>query len=160
MYESRIDLSEGTRKKVARFLNERLADAIDLGAQTKHAHWNVKGASFIALHELFDKVAENVEEHVDELAERITALGGTAYGTIATAARTTTLRPYPEEITEGMAHVDALSAALADFGKKIRKGIDQTGEWGDADTADLLTGISRDVDKYLWFLEAHLQAKA
>jgi starvation-inducible DNA-binding protein len=159
MYDTKIDLSEGTREKVAKLLNERLADAIDLGAQTKHAHWNVKGPNFIALHELFDKVAENVEEHIDELAERITTLGGTAYGTIATAARTTSLKPYPEDIVEGLAHVDALSGALADFGRKVRKGIEETGNWGDADTADLLTGISRDVDKYLWFLEAHLQAR-
>ena len=159
MHDTKNDLSEGTRKKVAGYLNERLADAIDLGAQTKHAHWNVKGPHFIALHELFDKVAESVEDHVDDLAERITALGGTAYGTLKSAARSTSLKPYPEDITDGMAHVDALSSALAEFGKKVRKGIDQTGKWGDSDTADLLTGVSRDVDKYLWFLEAHLQAK-
>jgi starvation-inducible DNA-binding protein len=159
MHDTKNDLAEGTRSRVAKLLNERLADAIDLGAQTKHAHWNVKGPSFIALHELFDKVAENVEEHIDDIAERITALGGTAYGTIAAVARTTTLKPYPEDITEGLQHVEALSTVLADYGKKIRKGIDQTGKLGDADSADLLTGISRDVDKYLWFLEAHLQAK-
>jgi starvation-inducible DNA-binding protein len=159
MYDTRIDLPGGVRAKVAKFLNERLADAIDLGAQTKHAHWNVKGPSFIALHELFDKVAENVEDHIDELAERITTLGGTAHGTIATAARESSLKPYPEDITEGMAHVAALSGALAQFGRAVRKGIDQTAKWGDADTADLLTGISRDTDKYLWFLEAHLQAR-
>jgi starvation-inducible DNA-binding protein len=159
MYETKNDLSNGTRKKVADFLNERLADAIDLGAQTKHAHWNVKGPHFIALHELFDKVAETVEDHIDDIAERITSLGGTAYGTIRAVGKATSLKPYPEEITEGMDHVEALSSALADFGKKVRRGIDQTGKWGDADTADLLTGISRDVDKYLWFLEAHLQAK-
>jgi starvation-inducible DNA-binding protein len=160
MYETKNDLSNGTRKKVADFLNERLADAIDLGAQTKHAHWNVKGPNFIALHELFDKVAETVEDQIDELAERITSLGGTAYGTVRAAARGTSLKPYPEEITDGMDHVEALSSALADFGKKVRRGIDQTGKWGDADTADLLTGISRDIDKYLWFLEAHLQGEA
>jgi starvation-inducible DNA-binding protein len=159
MYDTKIDLSAGTRTKVTRYLNERLADAIDLGAQTKHAHWNVKGPNFIALHELFDKVAETVEDQIDDLAERITALGGTAHGTLASAARNTSLKPYPEDIVEGVAHVEALSAALADFGKKVRKGIDTTGDWGDADTADLLTGISRDIDKYLWFLEAHLQAK-
>ncbi len=159
MYDTKLDLSEETRTKVANYLNERLADAIDLGAQTKHAHWNVKGPNFIALHELFDKVAENVADHIDELAERITTLGGTAYGTLAAAARSTSLEPYPEEITEGLAHVEALSASLADFGKKVRRGIQQTGDWGDADTADLLTGISRDADKYVWFLEAHLQAK-
>ena len=159
MYDTKIDLSAGTRKKVAEYLNERLADAIDLGAQTKHAHWNVKGPNFIALHELFDKVAESVEDHIDDIAERITTLGGTAYGTIAAAAKATSLKPYPEDISEGMGHVDALSSSLAEFGKKVRKGIEQTGKWGDADSADLLTGISRDVDKYLWFLEAHLQAK-
>jgi starvation-inducible DNA-binding protein len=159
MYDTKIDLSEGTRRKVSRYLNERLADAIDLGAQTKHAHWNVKGPYFIALHELFDKVAETVEDQIDDIAERITTLGGTAHGTIASAAKNTSLKPYPEDITDGMAHVEALSSALAEFGKKVRKGIEQTGDWGDADTADLLTGVSRDVDKYLWFLEAHLQAK-
>jgi starvation-inducible DNA-binding protein len=159
MYDTKIDLGDGTRKRVTELLNQRLADAIDLGTRTKHAHWNVKGPNFIALHELFDKVAEAVEDHIDELAERITALGGTAYGTLPAAARETSLKPYPEDITEGMQHVEALSASLADFGKKVRKGIDQTGKWDDADTADLLTGISREIDKYLWFLEAHLQAK-
>ena len=158
MYETKNDLSEGSRRKVAKYLNERLADAIDLGAQTKHAHWNVKGPHFIALHELFDKVAESVEDHIDDIAERITQLGGTAHGTLKAAARDSSLKPYPEDITDGMAHVDALSSALADFGKKVRKGIEITGKWDDADTADLFTGISRDVDKYLWFLEAHLQA--
>jgi starvation-inducible DNA-binding protein len=159
MHDTKNDLPERTRSKVAKLLNERLADAIDLGTQTKHAHWNVKGPNFIALHELFDKVAQSVEDHVDDIAERITSLGATAHGTLAAAARATSLDKYPEEIVEGLQHVEALSAALADFGKKVRKGIDQTDKLGDADSADLLTGISRDVDKYLWFLEAHLQAK-
>ena len=159
MFDTRNDLPANTRTKVIELLNARLADAIDLGAQTKHAHWNVKGPNFIALHELFDKVAESVEEHVDTLAERVTALGGTARGTLTTVARSTSLRPYPEDISEGLAHVDALSAALADFGAKVRTGIDAAARLGDADTADLFTGISRDSDKYLWFLEAHLHAK-
>ena len=159
MHDTKNDLPERTRNRVARLLNERLADAIDLGTQTKHAHWNVKGPNFIALHELFDKVAETVEDHIDDIAERITALGGTAYGTLAAAARATSLDKYPEDIAEGVQHVEALSAALAQFGKKVRKDIDQSGKLGDADTADLFTGISREIDKYLWFLEAHLQAK-
>jgi starvation-inducible DNA-binding protein len=72
--------------------------------------------------------------------------------------RSTGLSPYPENIVEGLQHVEALAAALAQFGKKVRKGIDDAGKQGDADTADLYTGISREVDKYLWFLEAHLQS--
>jgi starvation-inducible DNA-binding protein len=158
MHDTRNDLPARTRAKVIESLNARLAEAIDLGAQAKHAHWNVKGPNFIALHELFDKVAESVEEHIDELAERITALGGTAYGTIAAVARSSALEPYPENIVEGLEHVDALAAALAQFGKKIRKGIEEAGKQGDADTSDLYTGISRETDKYLWFLEAHLQS--
>jgi starvation-inducible DNA-binding protein len=159
MFDTRNDLPPGIRTKVIEVLNARLADAIDLGTQTKHAHWNVKGPSFIALHELFDKVAESVEEHIDTIAERVTALGGTARGTLASVARTTSLKPYPEDISEGLAHVDALSAALADFGAKVRAAIATTAELGDADTSDLFTGVSRENDKYLWFLEAHLHAK-
>jgi starvation-inducible DNA-binding protein len=140
-------------------LNSRLADAIDLGTQAKQAHWNVKGPNFIALHELFDQIAEHIEDHVDTLAERITALGGTADGTIAAVSRTSSLPPYPTDITEGIQHVDALSSAVANFGAKVRKGIDEATQAGDADTADLFTGISREIDKDLWFLEAHLHAK-
>ena len=159
MFDTRNDLPANVRVEVTELLNARLADAIDLGAQSKYAHWNVKGPNFIALHELFDKVAESVEDQIDTLAERITALGGRAHGTIATVARNSTLKPYPEEIAEGLAHVDALSAALADYAAKIRAGIETADRLGDADTADLFTGISRETDKYLWFLEAHLHAK-
>jgi starvation-inducible DNA-binding protein len=156
MYDTRNDLSVRVRTNTVEILNARLADAIDLGLQVKHAHWNVKGPHFISLHELFDQIAENVEEHVDAIAERITALGGTAYGTLGTVARGTSLAAYPAETTDGLAHVAALAGVLADFGKKARKAIGETDDLGDADTADLFTQVSRDVDKYLWFLEAHL----
>jgi starvation-inducible DNA-binding protein len=159
MYDTKNDLPVSVRGKVVELLNGRLADAIDLGTQAKHAHWNVKGPNFIALHELFDSVAEHVEDHVDTLAERITALGGTAHGTIAAVSRTTSLKTYPEDIAEGLQHVEALSSALADFGAKVRKGIDEAARLGDADTSDLFTGVSREIDKDLWFLEAHLHAK-
>jgi len=159
MYKTKNDLPESVRIKVIELLADRLADAIDLNAQTKHAHWNVKGPHFIALHELFDQVAENIEEHVDTIAERITSLGGTAHGTVHAVTQRSSLKPYPEEITDGVDHVEALSSALADFGSKARKCIEQSAQLGDADSSDLFTGVSRDVDKYLWFLEAHLQAK-
>ena len=159
MYKTKNDLPEAVRAKAIELLGQRLADAIDLNTQTKHAHWNVKGPHFIALHELFDQIAENIEEHVDTIAERITSLGGTARGTVAAVSKQTSLKPYPEEITDGIAHVEALSSALADFGAKARKAIETAAQLGDADTSDLFTGVSRDVDKYLWFLEAHLQAQ-
>ncbi len=157
LHTTKIDISKDKREKAVEILNQRLADAADLRSQSKQAHWNVKGMNFIALHELFDRVATDLEPHIDDIAERITTLGGTALGTVRVAAQNSTLAEYPLEITDGAAHVDALSTALADFGKKVRADIDATDELGDADTADLLTGISRSVDKLLWFVEAHLQ---
>src|SRR5215469_3659532 len=142
MFDTRNDLPANVRVEVTELLNARLADAIDLGAQSKYAHWNVKGPNFIALHELFDKVAEAVEDQIDTIAERVTALGGVAHGTLQAATRTTSLKPYPDDIVEGLAHVDALSGSLAAFGGKVRAAINSAAELGDADTSDLFTGIS------------------
>jgi starvation-inducible DNA-binding protein len=158
LHETKIDLAKGKREKLIGILNQSLADAVDLKSQAKQAHWNVKGPNFIALHELFDRVATELDTHVDDLAERITTLGGVAMGTVRISAEKSSLAEYPHEISDGTAHVDALSTALSDFGKKARKNIDTTDEIGDKDTADLYTGISRNVDKLLWFVEAHNQA--
>jgi starvation-inducible DNA-binding protein len=159
MFETKNDLPEATRSKVVELLNARLADCIDLQTQTKQAHWNVKGPNFIALHELFDKVNEDVEDYVDEIAERAVQLGGVAEGTARTAARRSALAEYPASAVDGRSHVEALSSALAAFGTAARKGIDQANELGDLDTADLFTEVSRGIDKWLWFVEAHLQAE-
>ena len=158
LHNTKIDLSNDAREKLIALLNNRLADASDLKSQAKQAHWNVKGMSFIALHELFDDIATAVEAHIDLIAERVTTLGGTAMGTVRLAAENSSLSEYPHEITDGAAHVDALSTALADFGKVIRKGIDEATDLGDQDTADIFTEISREIDKQLWFVEAHIQA--
>ena len=160
MYKTKIDLPEKLRRNVISILNDRLAHAIDLQSQVKQAHWNVKGPNFIALHELFDKISDLVLEQIDEIAERITALGGTAEGTVAVAAKRSKLKNYPLSITAGKDHLFYLSTQLAVWAKAARTAIEDTDKLGDADTADLFTGISRDVDKYLWFLEAHLQEKA
>jgi starvation-inducible DNA-binding protein len=158
LHNTKIDITKGKREQIIGLLNARLADAIDLQSQVKQAHWNVKGMHFIALHELFDQVSTAVLTHIDDLAERVTTLGGTALGTVRVAAENSTLSQYPLEITDGEAHVEALSTALASFGKAIRKNIDDVDELGDKDTADLFTGISREIDKLLWFVEAHAQA--
>jgi starvation-inducible DNA-binding protein len=160
MYKTKIDLPEKLRRNVITILNERLAEAIDLQSQVKQAHWNVKGPNFIALHELFDKISGVVLDQIDDIAERVTSLGGTAEGTVAVAAKRSKLKNYPLSITAGKDHLFYLSTQIAAFGKTVRASIDETATLGDADTADLFTGISRDLDKYLWFLEAHLQDKA
>ncbi|HEV2692998.1 MAG TPA: DNA starvation/stationary phase protection protein Dps [Verrucomicrobiae bacterium] len=158
-YKTKNDLSEKTRGAMIELLNQELANVIDLSLQTKQAHWNVKGPHFIALHELFDDINEDVASYVDEVAERAVQLGGIAKGTIGAVATATKLPSYPLTISDGIAHVEALSEVLAVFGRGVRKAIDTASQAGDADTADLFTEISRGIDKWLWFVEAHLQAK-
>lgn len=157
LHRTKIDIGAENRETLVEILNARLADAVDLQSQAKQAHWNVKGMNFIALHELFDQVATEVTGHVDTMAERITTLGGTALGTVRVAAQKSALSEYPLEITDGDAHVEALSSALAEFGKRVRQNIDEANDLGDADTGDIFTEVSRGIDKMLWFVEAHLQ---
>jgi starvation-inducible DNA-binding protein len=159
MHATRNDLPAATREKVIALLNQNLADTIDLGLQAKQAHWNVKGPSFIALHKLFDDVAQAAAEGIDEIAERVTALGGIAEGTLQTVAKRSRVAAYPTDISKGLDHVAKLADALAAVGKNARAAIDESDKLGDKDTADLFTGISRELDKMLWFVEAHLQAK-
>src|SRR4051812_43422420 len=85
-FPTRNSLPAETRAKSVSLLNQHLADLFDLMSQTKFAHWNVKGSDFYQLHKLFDELAEVVEGHVDEVAERVTALGGVATGTARQAA--------------------------------------------------------------------------
>lgn len=155
--QTKNDLPEGTRRKASDLLNQNLADAVDLHFQAKQAHWNVKGPNFFSLHELFDKVAEELEGFADEIAERAVALGGVAQGTVRVAAKSSRLNEYPLDISAGSKHVEALSNALTVFGKSVRAAIDTAEEAGDADTADLFTEVSRGIDKVLWFVEAHAQ---
>lgn len=156
MIESRHDLPKAKRTKLCALLNERLRDSIKLGLCAKQAHWNVKGVNFIALHKLFDEVYAAAEGFVDEIAERITALGGLADGSVAALAKSD-VPDHPTKAVDWKAHVNALADELAAYGKLVRQDIDNTDELGDKGTADLFTGISRDVDKFLWFVEAHVQ---
>jgi starvation-inducible DNA-binding protein len=156
-FSTRNDLATETRVKAVALLNQHLADTFDLMSQTKFAHWNVKGPTFIALHKLFDELAETLEEHVDEIAERTTALGGVARGTARQAAATSRVAEFPAGTHKGQDVVAALADRFAALGKSVRAAIDQADDLGDKDTADLFTQVSRALDQALYFLEAHLQ---
>jgi len=158
LHSTRIDLPLDVRVHVIDTLNATLACTLDLKTQVKQAHWNVKGMDFYQLHELFDEMASELEEYIDMVAERVTALGGTALGTARIAASQSSLPEYPLTILAGKDHVTALADRFAAYGKLLREGITSTDDLEDADTADLYTEISRAIDKRLWFLEAHLQA--
>lgn len=156
-FETSVDMSAERRAKVVRILNQHLADSFDLHSQVKQAHWNVKGSDFWQLHKLFDEVAERAAEWVDEFAERVAALGGYAEGTVRMAAVASRLPEFPTGITESMEYVRAVADRVGTFTNAARGAIEQTEKLGDADTSDLFTEISRCADKYLYFLEAHLQ---
>jgi len=156
MFRTSIDIPERRRVELIALLNARLADTLDLKLQTKHAHWNVKGPQFQQLHELFDAIAARLEAQTDMIAERVTALGGTANGTARQVAATSTLAEYDLNATAGSEHVRTLASRLSRLAAAVRAAIDESTRLGDMSTADLFTEISRAADKDLWFLEAHL----
>jgi len=156
MHSTHNTLPEHTRSQVCDILSARLMDSSDLYFQAKTAHWNVKGPNFIGLHKLFDKLAECAAEWSDLIAERLVQLGGQAEGTVQVVSERTSLEPYPPSIVDEHDHVHAISAALAQFGEHVRDGIEKTEELGDMGSSDLLIDVARDVDKLLWFVEAHL----
>ena len=151
------DLSTPVRATMVTLLNQQLADTFDLYSQVKQAHWNIKGINFIQLHLLFDDLAGSLIEYTDSIAERATALGGKAMGTIRIAAEQSQLPEYPTEIVTDKQAVEVLAQRYGDYASGIRAAIDTASEDGDMGTADLFTEISRTVDKHMWFLEAHLQ---
>jgi len=157
---TRNSLSQKIRLEMTSLLQQRLADSIDLMMLAKHAHWNVKGSNFIALHKLFDKVFSDVSGYVDVIAERIVQLGGIAQGSIRTIAKTSSLPEYPSSISSGDKHVAELAHEIAFYGELMRKAIATATQVHDADTADIFTEVSRGADVNLWFVEAHEQAES
>lgn len=157
LHVTKNDLKSNAKSVSIDLLNARLAEAIDLALLTKQAHWNLKGIQFIAVHEMLDGFRKEIDGHVDTMAERVVQLGGTALGTTQVVAGKTTLPAYPTEIYKIKEHLAALIERYGAVANAVRAGIDTTSEAGDADTADILTGFSRALDKSLWFLEAHLQ---
>ncbi len=154
---TRIDIARTNRKKVEALLNQMLADLTDMAARTKHAHWNVTGPHFIGLHLHFDKLHAALDAHIDAVAERTAALGGFVTGRLSDAAKNTRLPEFPENTRDGVAVVKVLAESLAMVSNAARDGIDTAEDEKDAVTADLLTGLSADLDKQLYFLESHLR---
>lgn len=157
LHKTNNDTKNNAKAVAMEVLQARMADTIDLALVTKQAHWNLKGPQFIGVHLMLDGFRTEQDEWADMMAERITQLGGTARGTVQEVNRETSLKPYPTDIYAVADHVKALIERYSACANAIRKNIDDTDEAGDAGTADLLTEVSRGIDKQLWFLEAHTQ---
>ncbi|MEX6506193.1 DNA starvation/stationary phase protection protein Dps [Jiella sp. M17.18] len=150
-------LSENIRGSMVELLQTHLATAVDITYQTKQAHWNVKGMNFIAVHKLFDELHELTEDYVDTIAERLTALGGQAHGTVQAAAQNTLLDPYPLDLVRSEDHLKRLTESYAKWSAAVEKGIEEAEEAGDPLTSDLLTAVGRGLDKSIYFMESHFQ---
>lgn len=152
-----IGLKSNTKTAMNGLLNARLADALDLSLAVKQAHWNLKGPTFIAVHELLDMLRDHLDLNTDTLAERVAQLDGVALGTAQAIAKGSELTAYPTDVHKVPDHVKALVDRYAALAKSVREAIDSADDAGDAGTADIFTAFSRDIDKDLWFLKSHLE---
>ncbi len=159
MHKTHNTLSQVIRTQSVALLNKHLAASVDLHGQVKQAHWNVRGPGFMAVHKLFDTISEVVEGYSDQLAERAGGLGGTAHGTVQSAAKNSFLVPYDLGVADEAKHLFAVAGSLAAFGQSVRDATTLAADFGDADTADLFTEISRGINQQLWFVESHAAPK-
>lgn len=158
-YHTKNDLPENVRHSIVGVLNQSLADTTDIQSQFKFAHWNVKGPDFYQLHLLFDEIAEELASHQDLIAERATALGGQALGTVRLAATNSRIPEIATDAVTGQDFLNVLASNLAVHAANLRQDVMIAEQHGDEDTQDMYTELSREVDKLLYFVESHLQSQ-
>lgn len=157
-HDTYSDIDQKTRKAMVDVLNQQLVDTVDLYSQLKQAHWNVKGMNFIAVHHLFDDVAEHVRLFADAIAERVTALGADAKGTVRISAEYSTLLEFPDNLKGTEAFLQAVAERVAHYNKNTRHAISLAEEADDMATNDLFVEVVREMDEQLYFIESHIQA--
>ncbi len=148
-------LDRDARYSIIERLNEVLAGLLDTGLPARHAHWNVRGPSFMAMHDLFGKIAVDVDRHADAIAERTAALGGVADGTVQAVARESMLAPYPALAISQGEHVDAMSLRLAALASRVRRAATACDHDCDPVSAHLLLESAATIEKSLWLVESH-----
>lgn len=149
-------MSEKDSHKVADLLQKQLSTYNDLHLTLKHVHWNVVGPNFIGVHEMIDPQVELVRGYADEVAERIATLGGSPQGTPGAILKDRTWDDYSVGRDTVQAHLAALDLVYDGVIEDVRNGITVT-EKLDPVTQDVLIGHAAELEKFQWFVRAHLE---
>ncbi len=149
-------LDRAASEDLVGILQARLVSLIDLGLTLKHIHWNVVGPHFIGVHTMLDPQAARVQELIDQLAERITTLGGSPDGRPGTLVKQRTWDDYSLGRDLVDAHLGALDQVYVGVITSHREAIAET-ETIDPVTQDILIGQTEDLEQFHWFVRAHLE---
>lgn len=153
---ARSGRKQGGDPKVVEQLNLMVAIAADLRSQTKQAHWTVVGPNFIALHKLFDEVAEVLLAHVDLYAERVRALQAIPMGTVRHAAQASPLDEFPEGEIDEQETLRLILERLEAYSESLTKAIDVCDEAEDMTSQDILIEGQQQADLQAYFVRSHL----
>ena len=137
-------LSTSVRAVRIKLCNDRLADAVDLQLQCKHAYWNTTDPNLMSLRYLFDQVNEAIEDYIDRIAERSVEIGGIANSTEYVVATWLNLICEPDAIRRN--HAETIVTLLAVFGDRVRQAIDISNEFSDCVSANIFMEISKGVE--------------
>ncbi len=152
-------LSSKVGTQVGALLQQRLVSLVDLALTLKHIHWNVVGPNFIAVHQMLDPQHEGVQAMVDDLAERIATLGGVPSGLPGRIVKERSWDDYDLGRADSLSHLGALDLVYQGVITAHRAAIAAT-EDDDAISQDLLVGQSGILERYHWFVRAHLEDRA
>jgi len=150
-------LSDKQGARLAEILQRQLSTYNDLHLTLKHIHWNVVGPNFIGVHEMIDPQVEAVRGFADDVAERIAALGASPQGTPNAILNDRDWDDYSVGRDTVAAHLAALDLVYTGVVEDIRKAIAETDEL-DQVTQDLLIGQAGQLEKFQWFVRAHLES--
>jgi starvation-inducible DNA-binding protein len=153
---TRIEMPLEIRVYIIALLNQTLAETVNLRSHVKQAQWNVKGPEVFLVQTLLVSLATELDAYTDQVAARITALGGTAQGTARLAVTQSTLPEYPDDLVAGTAHVWALAERVAHYAAAVRANSAHAVDVEDTNTASIYTDISRGIETRLGGLDAYL----
>ena len=152
-----IGITDKNRKAVSAILSDLLADEVALYVATRGAHWNVVGPNFGALHSFFESQYEALDDILDDVAERIRALGFTAPASVAAYAKAKSIDDSAGDAGSASAMIEKLLAAHEVIVRELRSDAEKAGECGDEGTADFLVGLMESHEKMAWMLRSHLE---